>query len=300
VKVLKIFVDGFGLGKNDLEINPIIAARTPCFDALLGGHKLWGNQLIKTSKAVLVPLDPLLGVPGVPQSATGQTTLWTGVNAAQAAGRHVNAYPTPLLREVIEDYSIFKTLTEDGYSVTFANAFRPSFFEALAEGQRDFSASTLVTLAAGLQARNLDDLYAGRAVYQDITNDILIEPGFDAPPYTPAQAGRHLAELVGEHDFTLFEFFQSDVAGHKQDMPRCVGLVERIDEFLGSVLENLSLADTLILLTSDHGNLEDLSVSGHTQNPVPGLIIGDYERVPYLGLRGIEDVASFILDVVAM
>lgn len=30
----------------------------------------------------------------------------------------------------------------------------------------------------------------------------------------------------------------------------------------------------LLLLTSDHGNLEDLSTRRHTANPVPGLLIG--------------------------
>jgi len=33
----------------------------------------------------------------------------------------------------------------------------------------------------------------------------------------------------------------------------------------------------LILLTSDHGNLEDLSTRRHTSNPVPALLIGNEE-----------------------
>lgn len=157
------------MGKNNPEINPVIAARTPTFDALLEGHNLWGNQRLEASKAVLIPLDASLGVPGVPQSATGQTTLWTGVNAAKAAGRHVNAFPNQTLREIIAEHSIFKSLARRGYRVTFANAFRPQFFEQWELGKREFSTSTLTATAAGLRIRNLEDLIAGNAVYQDIT-----------------------------------------------------------------------------------------------------------------------------------
>ncbi len=298
VRVLEIFIDGFGLGENDSCVNPIVAGDTPCLDTLLAGHNFWGASAVETSGALLRPLDTSLGVPGAPQSATGQTTLWTGVNGAKAAGRHVNAYPTEVLQKVIAEHSIFKTLTGLGYRATFANAFRPQFFELLAAGKRNFSTSTLTVMAAGVPLRTVDDLVAGKAVYQDITNDILIGMGLEVPRYTPGQAGRHLAAVAREHDFTLFEFFQSDKAGHKQDMECCVALVEMLDEFLAAVVDNLPREDYLVLLTSDHGNLEDLRVKGHTHNPVPALLIGDYGRTPYHRLKSIEDVAPFVLSVI--
>ncbi len=298
MRVLEIFVDGFGLGENDSRINPIVAGHTPFLEKLLEGHHLCGTTSIRTSRALLLPLDASLGVPGVPQSATGQTTLWTGVNGAKAAGRHVNAYPNEVLQKVISEHSIFKALAAMGYLSTFANAFRPVFFEWLAAGKRNFSTSTLTAMAAGLTIRTVDDLAAGRAVYQDITNDILIGMGIEVPRYSPGQAGRHLAAVAREHDFTLFEFFQSDKAGHKQDMGRCVALVEMLDEFMAAAVEDLPQEDFLVLLTSDHGNLEDLRVKGHTLNPVPALLIGDYARTPYQRLKSIEDVAPFVLNVI--
>ena len=39
------------------------------------------------------PVDPKLGVKGIPQSATGQTSLLTGVNAQGVLGYHKSGYP---------------------------------------------------------------------------------------------------------------------------------------------------------------------------------------------------------------
>jgi len=39
-------------------------------------------------------------------------------------------------------------------------------------------------------------------------------------------------------------------------------------------LIRVDLSKNLVILTSDHGNLEDLSVKTHTRNPVPTLLWG--------------------------
>ncbi|HWJ03245.1 MAG TPA: metalloenzyme [Verrucomicrobiae bacterium] len=298
MRILQIFVDGFGLGENNPEVNPLIAARTPCLDSLLEGHRLWGRDIVETSQAVLVPLDASLGIEGVPQSATGQTTLWTGVNAAKVEGRHINAYPTIALRQVIKERSIFKTLTDRGCKVTFANAFTKHYHEKVEEGSLKYSASTLSAMAGGLTLRDVVELREGRAVYQDITNDFLRTMGLDIPLVSPAQAGSALARIALEHDFTLYEFFQTDVAGHKQDMERGIALVEMLDKFLQAVLKEFSAKDNLVMITSDHGNLEDVRIKKHTLNPVPLLLIGDYQRLPWQELKGIEEVAGLVLSTV--
>jgi 2,3-bisphosphoglycerate-independent phosphoglycerate mutase len=298
MRVLEIFVDGFGLGIEDPEINPLVAARTPVLDKLLDGHRLCGTDKLRTSQAALIPLDAALDMPGFPQSATGQTTLWTGVNGAKAAGRHINAYPTTELRQVITERSIFKRLISEGYTATFANAFSPQYFNLVEEGKLKLSTSTLTALAGGVELRNLDQLKKGLSVYQDITNQLLIERGEGVPLYSGRQAGKHLAEIAKEYDFTLFEYFQTDRAGHKQDLTKGKELVELLDEFLGAVLEYLPLQNTLVILTSDHGNLEDVRTKGHTLNPVPCLLLGNYENLPYQGLNSIEQLAEFVLQVV--
>lgn len=264
-----IFLDGFGLGRE--EDNPIYTANTPNIDQLLGGHWLWGERTLRRDKVFLTPLDASLGVPGVPQSATGQTTLWTGVNASKVLGYHLNAYPNEKLAGIIEEHSIFKKLADQGKRVMFANTFTDEYDQAIATGKRRHTASTLSALAGGVRLRRLPDLLAGKGVYHDITNTILKEMGVDVPIITPFEAGENLARVALEHDFTLYEFFQTDVKGHKQDWEESVRLIERIDELIGGFLAGIKDEDVAWLLTSDHGNIEDFKVKGHTLNPVPAL-----------------------------
>lgn len=289
-----IFLDGFGLGRE--EDNPIYTANTPHIDRLLGGHWLWGERTLRRDKVFLTPLDASLGVPGVPQSATGQTTLWTGVNASKALGYHLNAYPNERLAQIIAEHSIFKQLADQGKRVMFANTFTDEYDQAIATGKRRHTASTLSALAGGVRLRRLPDLLAGKGVYHDLTNTILKEMGVDVPIITPFKAGENLARVALEHDFTLYEVFQTDVKGHKQDWEESIRLIERIDELIGGFLSGIKDEDVAWLLTSDHGNIEDFKVKGHTLNPVPALAWSN-RPVEWPQWTRLEDVTPGIVRI---
>jgi len=292
-----IFVDGVGLGEADPAINPLVRARTPAIRGLLGGP-LAGREAVRTSAALMVPLDARLGVPGLPQSATGQVALLTGDNAPALVGRHITAYPTPTLAGLLQSRGLFTMLRARGVSVALANAYSAEYFAAVAGRKIRHAAITLNALQAGVRLRDLDDLRAGRAVYQDLTNVRLREGGIPVPLRTPEDAGRALAEVAAGHEFTLFEFFQTDLAGHRRvDDP--VGVVERVDRFLGAALAATDLDDTLVLCTSDHGNLEDERTDAHTLNPVPALLVGAGRKAVASRLHAITDVAPACLDVLS-
>lgn len=294
MKILMFFIDGFGLGKK-VETNPFTYAQTPVLDQILGQGLYQESGIIKAEKGIVIPTDACLGVPGIPQSATGQTTLWTGINASQVIGDHLNGFPNDELQRIIKKHSLLKQVVDRGLTATFANAFRPSFF---AEENRPKSASTLVTLAAGLRLRNLEDLVQGQAVYQDITNHLLLERGYQVEPVQPVEAGRRLAGLAQKYDLTLFEYFHSDAVGHKQNLCQAIRVIEVIDAFIGGILERISLDEHLILVTSDHGNIEDLTTSLHTTNPVPTILIHNkVNELPYGRIRSLTDITPFILEV---
>lgn len=296
-----IFVDGLGLGSK--ENNPVFLAQTPNFDRILGGHFLWENRTIqnKEHNCLLYPLDAGLGVEGIPQSATGQTALWTGINTAEILGYHLNAYPNEKLQEIIKEYSIFKQLSAKGKKVTFVNAFSRKYDELIAAGKIKNSASTACALAGGVRLRRREELLKGKAVYQDITNEIFRQRGEDVPIYKPFQAGQNLAQISLEHDFSLFEYFQTDIRGHKRNLQEAVRSIEILDEFLGgylAVAESVNpLEDKMILiLTSDHGNIEDLSTSLHTLNKVPAVCWSNFEH-KWPDMKSIKDVTPAILDI---
>jgi len=290
--MVMIFLDGFGLGGK--EDNPIVAAKTPSIDELLGGHLLWGERYITHNNTVLRPLDASLGVEGTPQSATGQTTLWTGRNAAKAIGHHLHAYPNQSLAEIISEKSLFKQLAEVGKTVMFANTFSSAYDQAVATGKRKHTASTLSALAGGVRLRRVPDLRAGLAVYQDMTNEILVQMGESVSIISPFEAGQNLGKLALNYDFTLYEFFQTDVKGHKQLWDEAIGLVERIDSFIGGLLSAIEAEDVAWILTSDHGNIEDFSVKGHTTNPVPALCWSN-QPVKWPKWDNLEDVTPGII-----
>ena len=95
----------------------------------------------------------------------------------------------------------------------------------------------------------------------------------DSPVMNAHDAGRKLASLAMEYDFSLFEYWASDYAGHKQQMDNAIDLMETFDGVLEGLLEEMS-DELLVVVTSDHGNMEDVSTRRHTDANVPALVIG--------------------------
>lgn len=291
-----VFVDGWGLGDPDPAANPFLSARLTTLEQWVGREALFRGTGRVCGQASLVPVDPSLGVEGLPQSATGQTTILTGINAAAAVGKHLNAFPTPALKEMLRCCSLFKQVRELGLRATFLNAYRDEFFRHDPE-TIPLSTSTVAVMSAGIPLRRVSDLLAGEAVYHDIINRVLVELGYAVPIVGPETAGERAARVAARHDFTFFEFFLTDVVGHSRDMLRAVELLERIDRFLGAVERHSDLATLTLMVVSDHGNVEDLGVKTHTRNPVPAIILGRYRDRLAARISSLQDIAPAVLEV---
>jgi len=248
--ILFVFVDGLGLGSDDPAINPLADAQR--FPTL--------SRMLKQS----APLDASIGVPGLPQSATGQAALLTGLNAPELMGRHIEGFPPPRLKTLVQEHNIFSKLLAAGKTCTFANAY---WLDDVAQiPTRRESVTTVATLAAFGGVRGKPKLLANRAVCHDLTREkIHEERGYTGPLITPEEAADHLIDITNDHDFTLFEFFQTDHAGHSGDEQRVFQCLEKLDRFFAALLPFKGL----LIMTSDHGNIEDLTVRSHTMNPVP-------------------------------
>lgn len=277
MRLLMVFIDGFGLGPGIPESNPFLKAETPFIRSLLSGLPLTSENVdsgITRPGVSIQPTDALLGVKGLPQSATGQTVLFTGVNAAKIAGRHINGFPTKALRTIINQYSIFKVLSAWDKKSVFANTFTREYFATVERGRWRHSVTTTAAMAGKSRLRMIPDLLRGEAVYQDITNEQLVERGYPVPVVEPEEAALQLLNVATQNDFTLFEYFQTDRCGHKQDWELALRLINRLDRFLGTIAARLDDHELNLLVVSDHGNIEDLSVKPHTMNKVPTISIG--------------------------
>lgn len=269
---LLLFLDGVGLGPVSAA-NPFSQAVHTSFLSQLLGHTLTGSLIVDTPGLLAKPIDACLGIPGLPQSATGQTTLYTGINAAAFRGCHQSAFANGSLRQLIAPHSIFRQILALGGTVTLANLYSPAYFEAISQRRIRYAVGTLVNLTAQRPFRMQSEYERGQAIFWDITGQLARRRGIAAPPITPTEAGRRLARLSDRHTLTLFECFLTDYAGHRQHWQTAVETIQRIDQLVASIVTHLPPNVTL-LITSDHGNLEDLATKRHTLNPVPFIAIG--------------------------
>lgn len=301
MKFLFLFMDGVGLGADNPRVNPLARADLPNLDALLGGRKLTASSVpLESERASVVALDAVMGVDGMPQSATGQASLLTGKNIPKLVGEHFGPKPNQAVRGLLEEGSLFSALARAGYTATLLNAYPARYFEAINSGKRLYSSIPQAVVSAGIDLNGKDKFFAGEALSADFTGEgwrtHLNMP--DTPVTSPQQAGRNLAQLAASYDLAFFEYWPSDYAGHRQNWEDAVELLEQFDKVLGGLLEEWDDQQGLILLTSDHGNLEALDTRRHTANPVPGLVIGAPEmRAKFVeGLHTLADVTPAILQ----
>lgn len=302
MRVLFIFLDGVGLGSDNPIVNPLAEAAMPNLQALLGGQKMIElSAPYEGERATLRAIDANLGVDGLPQSATGQAVLLTGTNIPAALGYHYGPKPNPETASFLEDGGIFGQVTRSGKRAALLNAYPQGYFDGIDSGKRLYSSIPLAVTKAGLALMTLPDLTAKRAISADFTGE-----GFrermkmpDLPVLTAPEAGARLADLAKNYDFSFFEYWLSDYAGHAQDLEKAVELLEQIDRVLGGLLDAWDDTQGLILLTADHGNLEDISTRKHTYNPVPLLLIGDKKsRRLFDDVTDLAGVAPAILKVI--
>jgi hypothetical protein len=301
--VLVLFMDGVGLGPADPSVNPFAVARTPALSDAFGGRRLLLDSApCHGPSASLLAIDACLDVPGDPQSATGQAALLTGRNISAEVGGHYGPKPSPPVAARLREGSLFSEVLALGGSAALLNAYPPRYFEYIASGRRLYSSIPMAATNAGVSLMTAEDLQAGRALSADFTGKGWAEqPGFPpAPIYGRREAGALLARLARAVDMAWFDFWPSDVAGHRADLHQAVHLVEHFDEVLGGLIGAWDGHQDLVLITSDHGNLEDLSERGHTRNPVPGILIGpsDLRAAIAPRLSRLTDFHDVILDVI--
>lgn len=289
MSVILFFVDGLGIGKRG-QSNPL--------DGLSEAEPLaifQDEEPILIHDGLLVRTDAQLGIEGRPQSASGQTTILTGINVPKTLGYHKQGFPNEAMRDLISKHSIFLQLKKAGIApLVFANAYTKLYFDAR---PRWISATTAAVESGGLHFRNLDDLRNGHAVYQDFTNRLLIERGEDLTIRTADEAGQILATISEAHRFTLYEYFITDKIGHAQDYQKAREVLRDLARFVRALLSRIDLQRTTILLTSDHGNIEDLGSRNHTLNLVPTLIWGRHRHRLAERICNLADITPAIVEV---
>ncbi|MDW8300646.1 MAG: alkaline phosphatase family protein [Anaerolineae bacterium] len=298
MRVLLLFLDGIGLGEDDPDCNPFAAAQLPTLESLSGGYKwLRSAPRLDSGRATFIPTDARLGVTGRPQSATGQATILTGRNVPAELGEHYGPYPDERIRAILAQDNLYTRLVAHGLRCGRLDAHPPHYLAELASGKRLRTAMQHAAYVAGVPLPSLDALQARRALSPDFLGDgwrdVLNLP--DVPVHTPREAGALLADLACQHDFSLFSTWLTDEIGHHRDLERGIAFLERFDAVLAALLDAWDDSQGLIVITSDHGNLEDLSHRKHTENPVPTVVIGAARHSVAEQINALTDLTPAIL-----
>lgn len=298
-RVIFLFLDGVGLGSDDPTVNPLAAARYPTLAGLLAEQRpLLSAGRLSTPAAELIPTDANLGIGGRPQSATGQAAILTGINAPQRLGEHYGPRPDARVRAVLDEGSIFRKLHAAGLRPYFCNAYPQGYFDAVACGKRLLSAVPYAATVGGQKLSRAEELMAGRALAADFTNEgWRRQLGYaEAPVYTPTEGGRRLWQIAESYDFVFYEHWYTDVLGHHGDLNGAIANFQRFDGFLAGLLAAADLANTLIIIGSDHGNVEDCSHGKHTANPALTLLVGAQRSHYAARIHALTDFAAVIED----
>lgn len=300
-RAILVFVDGVGIAPGDPETNPFVHAPLDRIRTIFGGRRPvtedLGDGRLVLEGALLGGLDARMGIDGLPQSGTGQSAILTGQNTAQTFGRHFGPWVPTSLRPELAAGSLFARFPAMGIRVRFANAY-PSFdYQPPVEKLRRPGAFPLAALAAGALAGREAEVRSGRALVSSITTGRwrqMVDPA--APEISPTAAAAILLALHAESDLTVFAHYDTDYIGHRQGMPAAVEALEKLDAFLGSLAAGLP-ADTLLLVVSDHGNLEVVG-AGHTHNPALLIAVGKGHEhaVP---MRSVSDIAPMLAGLLS-
>lgn len=297
------FMDGVGLGGPDPMLNPFATAELPHLTALLGPG--WYTQQtghLTTERASLIATDACLGVNGRPQSATGQATILTGRNIPQQIGHHYGPKPNSDVAAAIEAGTLFHEVIAAGGQAALLTPYPDEYFAAIERGRRLYSAVPLAATAAGIPLMTASDLQAGRAVSPDFTAaGWRSHLGYDKiPQLTHTEAGQQIAHLAAQYHFSFFEHWPSDRAGHRGSLATAVAHLEQIDAALGGLLHTWDDERGLLIITSDHGNIEEKGHRHHTTNPVPTILVGRNHADLAPQVQNLTDIAKVVRQVLGI
>ncbi len=132
-------------------------------------------------------------------------------------------------------------------------------------------------------------------------------PSYDHKPEMSAReaAARFCDEIGKGYAFGVINFANPDMVGHTGSKPAVIQAVETTDACLGQVVDAVSAAGGVCLITADHGNAEQLLAAdgvsphtAHTTNPVPFVVTDHHADVREGG--ELADLAPTVLALLGI
>ena len=111
-----------------------------------------------------------------------------------------------------------------------------------------------------------------------------------------------------ENDVFIVNLASADMLAHTGNLDKTVQAVQAVDQCLGDIVRKIHEVDGVALITSDHGNCEEMFDSetgeatfAHTQNPVPfHFVANNLNGLKFRDDGALEDVAPTILGILGI
>ena len=128
------------------------------------------------------------------------------------------------------------------------------------------------------------------------------------PELSLAEVSRTVIEQIERGtEVIITNFANGDVIGHTNNREAKIQCAQYVDRQLAQVVSTARDAGYVILITADHGNLEELLTPegrphvSHTTNPVPFFLIDPLSKVPVTPADGkLADIAPTILHIAGL
>ena len=182
----------------------------------------------------------------------------------------------PFPRETIEGRLRFRD-----QPITLKGTHKPGFAELFTLAEINQNIFVYAAREAGVRLRTWTDVRRGEALTSSMTHEL--ESLFDLaffdqqplPSRTPEAAAAILARLAREHDFTFYKYQMPDLISHTGRVELAREVFATIERFIDALLRQFDPADTMLLVTSDHGHLEQVAYTqGHPKSNVPTWYFG--------------------------
>jgi 2,3-bisphosphoglycerate-independent phosphoglycerate mutase len=131
-----------------------------------------------------------------------------------------------------------------------------------------------------------------------------LQPEMSAPEVTDKLVA---AIEAGSFDAIVVNFANPDMVGHTGMMAAARLAVEAVDTCLGRLAEAVTKAGGCLLITADHGNIEQMTDpetgephTAHTTNPVPVVLVNAPRWVGRLAHGKLADIAPTLLGLLGL
>jgi hypothetical protein len=203
-----------------------------------------------------------------------------------------NSYAHDLVPHFSRD-AIEGRLTFDGRPTSFKGHAKHGFAELFTLAEINQNIFVYAAQQAGVPLLTWSDVRRGAALTSSMTHEL--ESRFDMtffdqeplPLRTPEEAAAVLVNLAIAHDLTFYKYQIADLVSHTHRIELARDVFALIERFVESVLQRIDPATTAVMITSDHGHLEQLGSSrGHPKSRVPTWYFGpDADEVAALLAR---------------